>query len=123
MMPTSQRGRDTGLPSMTIEPPVAGSSPATIIRSVLLPQPEGPRRETNSPVDIEKSADPIASPAPVGVSKTLRRPVALISGRAAALSGVVCADCRRCALAFFDDVKSELSPVMRGLVPRIHVFG
>src|SRR6266545_5185763 len=43
---------------MTISPAVAGTSPAISMRSVLLPHPEGPTIETNSP---EASANVVGS--------------------------------------------------------------
>ena len=49
MMPISRRGFFTSVPASTIDPPVGCSSPAIIIKSVLLPQPLGPSSETNSP--------------------------------------------------------------------------
>src|SRR6266540_7389379 len=41
---------------MTISPALTGMSPATIIISVLLPQPDGPTTERNSPVRRSKLA-------------------------------------------------------------------
>ena len=38
--------------SIVIVPDVGKSSPASIRRVVVLPQPEGPRSETNSPASI-----------------------------------------------------------------------
>ncbi len=45
--------RDWSLPSMVMVPPVGTSKPATIRRIVVLPQPDGPRNETNSPLLID----------------------------------------------------------------------
>ena len=46
--------RVTSLPPMTMLPEVGSSKPATMRSTVVLPQPEGPRKETNSPrADIE----------------------------------------------------------------------
>jgi hypothetical protein len=41
--------RSTRLPSTWIAPLVGFSNPASIIRSVVLPEPDGPSRLTNSP--------------------------------------------------------------------------
>ena len=49
IMPISERGPVILRPPISIVPPVGVSSPATIISNVLLPQPLGPRIETNSP--------------------------------------------------------------------------
>ena len=48
-MPMLVRGRSTGLFSTATTPFDPGISPATIISSVLLPQPLGPRIDRNSP--------------------------------------------------------------------------
>ncbi len=45
----------TSRPSMRIEPAVGVSKPATIRSVVVLPQPEGPRNETNSPCATSRS--------------------------------------------------------------------
>ena len=46
--------RVTSLPPITIAPAVGSSKPATMRSTVVLPQPDGPRKETNSPArDIE----------------------------------------------------------------------
>ena len=37
------------LPPMAMSPPLMSSSPAIILKSVDLPQPEGPTKTTNSP--------------------------------------------------------------------------
>ena len=47
--PISRRGPVTGWPWMRTCPEVAASSPETSLRTVLLPQPDGPTRVTNSP--------------------------------------------------------------------------
>ena len=46
------RGPFTGAPSTVTEPAVASSIPPIMASSVLLPQPEGPSRQTNSPWPI-----------------------------------------------------------------------
>jgi hypothetical protein len=55
-MPTSFCGPLMGLPASVSVPPLMGSRPATIFSSVLLPQPEGPTTETNSPSRMAKSS-------------------------------------------------------------------
>src|SRR5919202_5684307 len=46
----------TSRPYKTIEPSLKGSRPAMQARAVLLPQPEGPRKVTNSPSAILRSS-------------------------------------------------------------------
>src|SRR5919197_1908106 len=41
--------RVTSLPPTRMAPEVGSSKPATILSTVVLPQPDGPRNETNSP--------------------------------------------------------------------------
>ena len=48
-IPRSRPGPSISLPSTTIAPDEGPTRPAIICRSVLLPQPEGPIRHTNSP--------------------------------------------------------------------------
>src|SRR3569833_189183 len=45
----------TSLPSMTIRPEVGPSKPATMRSTVVLPQPEGPSSEMNSPCSMPRS--------------------------------------------------------------------
>src|SRR5215831_14234665 len=52
-MPTSVIGRVTGALPTTMSPVVRASSPATMSIRVLLPQPEAPTTEMNSPGGIE----------------------------------------------------------------------
>jgi hypothetical protein len=49
---------------MAISPPVIGSSPAIIRRSVDLPQPEGPTKTQNSPSATSRSMPLMTSTAP-----------------------------------------------------------
>ena len=46
----------TSAPSSSTRPAVGCSKPAIIFSSVVLPQPDGPSSEKNSPRAIEKSA-------------------------------------------------------------------
>src|SRR5881409_3285835 len=48
-MPRSGPGPVMALPRSSASPVVAGNSPATMLRMVLFPQPEGPRKTRNSP--------------------------------------------------------------------------
>ena len=54
MMPTSSRGPVIGCSATISRPSLMSSRPAQIIKSVLLPQPLGPRIETNSPFSMRK---------------------------------------------------------------------
>src|SRR3546814_14698758 len=46
---------DTGCPSMKISPDVGDSKPASMRRSVVFPQPDGPSSEKNSPRWLSKA--------------------------------------------------------------------
>src|SRR5579864_1274737 len=52
------------LPSIQISPAVGGTRPATIISSVVLPEPEGPSRVRNSPSRSSRVAPASAVTAP-----------------------------------------------------------
>ena len=54
----------TSRPSMRIEPALGCSKPATMRKVVVLPQPEGPRKEMNSPrsTAMSKCSTPIWPP-------------------------------------------------------------
>src|SRR5216684_1239506 len=55
-MPRSRGVRSlTSRPPIRISPDVGSSSPAIIRRSVVLPEPEGPRRTRNSPSRLSRS--------------------------------------------------------------------
>src|SRR5487761_308339 len=54
MNPFSRAGPATFFPSIWTSPDVGRSSPAMILRRVLLPQPEGPTMLMNSPLPIPK---------------------------------------------------------------------
>src|SRR3954471_5475807 len=72
---------------MAISPPLIGSRPATMLRIVLLPQPEGPMRATNSPSTMSNDTDSTAwrarPPSPY-VLRRLRTPMR--TGAAAVIS-------------------------------------
>src|SRR5438552_232761 len=52
------------LPAMTTSPEVTRSSPAIIRNVVVLPQPEGPSRQTTSPAATFRSASRTATKSP-----------------------------------------------------------
>ena len=56
----SSGGSATRLPRRTTSPPLGRSRPATHLRSVVLPQPDGPTTQTNSPSSTENETSPIA---------------------------------------------------------------
>ena len=60
-----------GLPSTRTSPPLGASSPAAIIISVDLPQPEGPTTVTNSPLPMARSHGSSAATSPPCVRKVL----------------------------------------------------
>jgi hypothetical protein len=55
---------DIGWPSMKISPLVGASKPASMRKSVVLPQPEGPSSEKNSPRPMSKSSSSTACTLP-----------------------------------------------------------
>ena len=66
-MPMSRRFGGTSvtsLPSITTRPEVGRSKPATSRSAVVLPQPDGPSSETNSPVAISRSMPARATTSP-----------------------------------------------------------
>ena len=64
--PASRRGPVMAVPPTVMVPAVSGSSPASIISRVDLPQPDGPRMETNSPSATSKLTPATASTGPAG---------------------------------------------------------
>src|SRR5262245_19343170 len=71
-MPFSRLGPVTGLPLRRTSPVVGVSRPPTIRMTVVLPQPEGPTKTTNSPSPIERSSGSITSTSrPFSCSKIL----------------------------------------------------
>ena len=55
---------ETSVPSSRIAPAVGISKPAIIFRIVVLPQPDGPSREKNSPRAMLKQASSTATKSP-----------------------------------------------------------
>ncbi len=53
-MPRELSGPMTRVSPRVISPKVGAKKPARILRSVVLPQPEGPRTDINSPFSIER---------------------------------------------------------------------
>src|SRR4051794_30041946 len=60
-MPRSGPAPVTRLPFATISPAVGAMKPATALSSVDFPQPDGPRRQTNSPAATSRSMPSSAS--------------------------------------------------------------
>ncbi len=56
-MPRMGEGPATGVPSTVTVPAVGCRKPATMLRSVDFPQPDGPRRQTNSPRPLTLQLD------------------------------------------------------------------
>ena len=61
------------LPATTIAPAVGSSKPATILSTVVLPQPEGPRKETNSPAPTSRLKSWTTVVGPIGFADVLDR--------------------------------------------------
>ena len=55
--PMSRRGPLIGVPRSSASPPEGGNNPARILSKVVLPQPDGPTTETNSPSPTAKSIE------------------------------------------------------------------
>src|SRR3954469_21446996 len=68
-MPASTTGRRTSWPRTRTRPEVAGMSPATMRKSVDLPQPLGPTTDTNSLERIAKDRSSTAMPVPKDLLK------------------------------------------------------
>src|SRR6476620_680262 len=77
------------MPSTWMLPPVGGISVATMLRIVLLPQPEGPRRATNSPSLMRNDASSTATTSRSLARKPLRSLSISMRQRAAGASGGV----------------------------------
>ena len=60
-MPVSARGAVRARPATAMVPRLGESRPAIIISNVLLPQPDGPSRATNSPALTENELGATAS--------------------------------------------------------------
>ena len=56
----SSGGSVTGVPRRRTSPALGGSRPAMHLRSVVLPQPDGPTTQTNSLSSTENETSPIA---------------------------------------------------------------
>ncbi len=56
----SSGGEVTGVPRRKTSPVLGGSRPAMHFSSVVLPQPDGPTTQTNSPSSTENETSPIA---------------------------------------------------------------
>src|SRR5262245_45769830 len=69
-MPRSEPGPVIGLPCADTPPVVGSSKPATMRKSVDLPQPEAPIRQTNSPASMLTS---IGASASISSSPTAKR--------------------------------------------------
>src|SRR3954467_8903526 len=72
-MPRSGPGPATGLPHISSAPSVGASKPPTMRSSVDLPQPEGPIRQTNSPLPMRSEASDSAVIASAPKAKRLVR--------------------------------------------------
>src|SRR5215470_5353878 len=79
----------TGAPSTRIAPPLGAMSVATMLRMVLLPQPEGPSSATNSPSSMRKEASSTATTSRPSARKVLRRRLISMRLRAAVSGGVL----------------------------------
>src|SRR4029077_7583446 len=70
-----------------MSPPFGVIRVATMLRMVLLPQPEGPSRATNSPSWIRKEASSTATTSRPSARKLLRRPAISMRQRLGASGG------------------------------------
>ena len=72
--PRSSPGPDTSRPSMNTYPAEGRSSPASTLRIVVLPQPEWPTMQTNSPLAMPKSTPSKTVSSPRLEANRLARP-------------------------------------------------
>src|SRR5262245_30977861 len=100
-MPRSLPGPVTGLPSTATSPVDGSSKPATMRRSVDLPQPDAPIRQTKAPGSMAASIRPSASISPSPTWKRLLTPWISTWGRCA--SGMVLRAPLQHAIADDDD--------------------
>ena len=83
-MPTSVCGRVTGRPATRISPAEGASRPAIMSSSVLLPQPDGPRTDRNSPSPTSSETPSSAwTGSPAAVEYVFDTPLARMSGGSA----------------------------------------
>ena len=61
---TTPEADEICLPSISMLPALGGMKPAIMRRVVVLPQPEGPSRDTNSPLASSSEKSDTASKAP-----------------------------------------------------------
>src|SRR2546426_1980532 len=98
--PRSGPGAVMSLPSSVARPVVGVSKPATMLSSVLLPQPDGPTRVTNSPAPIARSIGSSACTPSAVAPKRLDTPsttsfaVTRRDGAASATDSMVIRTCR-----------------------------
>ncbi len=99
-MPRSGPGPVTGAPRTRAWPVVGKKSPATMLRIVLLPQPEGPRKTRNSPTPGSSRTTRLTSlmaskTLPSGLTKLLPTPLSSRTFGSDALDGVAITGSRR----------------------------
>src|SRR4029453_7525484 len=90
MKPTVGLGPSTGIPLRRIRPSVGRSRPATRLRIVLLPQPDGPTTATNSPARTSRLTRSIAVSAdtPSGALKRLVTPASSSTDAVLRIGGI-----------------------------------
>src|SRR6185503_1253541 len=94
-------------PASSMRPALCSSSPATMRSSVVLPQPEGPRKQTNSPLAMSRSMCESAVNAPNSLRMPAsRRYVASLTGGGSSLLAL-------CVVALVPLVEDALA-VLRG---------
>ena len=107
--------RDTSTPSSTIWPFVGCSNPAIILSKVVLPQPDGPSNEKNSPLRMAKSACSTATNDPNSL-RTLSRTITASGSPAAA--PVAAAACSSIIQLLFVGLPPGAVPVCRRRLAR-----
>src|SRR5262245_26055696 len=90
MKPTVGLGPSTGIPLSRIRPSVGRSRPATRLRMVLFPQPDGPTTATNSPARTSRLTRSIAVSAdtPSGALKRLVTPTSSSTDAVLSIGGI-----------------------------------
>src|SRR5262245_35732238 len=90
MKPTVGLGPSTGMPLRRIRPSLGRSRPATRLRMVLFPQPDGPTTATNSPARTSRLTCSIAVSAdtPSGALKHLVTPASSSTNAVFSIGGI-----------------------------------
>ena len=118
-MPLSVNGVLIRCPAIRASPASAAVRPTMIIISVVLPQPLGPRIETNSPLPMPKDTSRSACTASSPVANTFETEHSSISGAPAAGSGMRCARQRVLSARPLNKLSHPLAPAHDAVLLRL----